>query len=57
MPMPMKKDDEPKMCPFCGCTELHTFVEEWSAESDDDPSNTANLNEHQCERCGAAFWT
>lgn len=51
---------EPKFCPFCGKTNLHTDLvpDGWPSYSSQDHENTAVLHEHQCADCdGKSFWT
>lgn len=44
-------------CPFCGGTDIHADLVEWDAVSTEDETNRGKLAEHQCETCGADFWT
>jgi hypothetical protein len=49
---------EPAACPFCGGTDITTYMVEWSAFSKEDPQNRATLHEHQCNTCdGCSFWS
>lgn len=52
------KDKSVVFCPKCGSSDIQTFVATWFAHSLEkrDLHNTAELEEHQCEGCGVAFW-
>lgn len=47
-------------CPFCRGATVHTDLELWDSTArttPEDPANSALLAEHQCDVCGASFWT
>lgn len=47
-----------KFCPYCGGSNVHTFICEWEAASHDDMDNLCDLDEHQCIDCDyKSFWT
>lgn len=49
----------PTFCPYCGGKDV-VFVNTWTASSGEphDPSNVADLDEHQCRTCdNRSFWS
>lgn len=53
------EDRAPRCCPYCKGDNLIFDVVPfgWPAFSSDDPSNVADLFEHNCRDCSKSFWT
>lgn len=48
----------PKFCPFCGGQNITLNMVTWNSSSQEDATNTAELDEHQCDDCdGRSFWS
>lgn len=45
-------------CPRCDSRDIELFMADWFAHSlnPDDLHKSAILFEHQCRKCGSAFW-
>ena len=51
-------DNNPKMCPFCGCQEISHNVNSGTWYPNNETWDN-DLSEHQCRNddCGKSFWT